>query len=67
MGRCIFPYHAAPTTESPMQREMPMLAQPTGEMDSRNAPTWTDMLLDDCVVSRIGGGFFVLVSRFDVH
>lgn len=41
-----FPYHAAPTTDSPMQREMPKLAQPTGETDSRNAPTWTDTLLD---------------------
>lgn len=35
-----FSYHAAPTTDRPMQREMPKLAHPTGEMDSMNAPTY---------------------------
>lgn len=33
------PYHAAPTTDKPMHSEMPKLAQPVGETDSRKAPT----------------------------
>jgi hypothetical protein len=32
-------YHAAPTTESPMQRAMPKLAHVYGDMLSRKAPT----------------------------
>lgn len=34
-----WPYHAAPTTERPMHSEMPKLAQPVGDTDSRKAPT----------------------------
>lgn len=29
-----------------MQREMPKLAHPTGDIDSRNAPTWPSSSLD---------------------
>jgi hypothetical protein len=31
--------HAAPTTDRPMQRPMPMSAHAYGEIDSRNWPT----------------------------
>ena len=34
------PYHAEPTTDSPMHSPMPKLANVYGETVSRNCPTW---------------------------
>ena len=34
----MFAYHAAPTTERPMQRAMPADAHPYGDIDSRKSP-----------------------------
>jgi hypothetical protein len=36
---CLVAYHAAPTTDSPMQSAMPRSAHAYGETDSRKAPT----------------------------
>ena len=36
----VFIYHAAPTTESPMQSAMPRSAHAYGDIDSRKAPTY---------------------------
>lgn len=43
------PYHAAPTTDRPMQSAMPRSAHAYGDTDSRKAPTYPDV--------RRGGGF----------
>lgn len=64
LGGLMSSYHAAPTTDRPMQREMPKLAQPTGDMDSRNAPTWMDTLLDRRGIRRRGP---LSTDRRDIH
>lgn len=37
-------YHAAPTTERPMQSAIPRSAQAYGDTDSRKAPTYSDSM-----------------------
>ena len=39
-------YHAAPTTDSPMQSEIPRSAHAYGDTLSKNCPTYQSVLLD---------------------